>query len=187
MSQMMNGLCQLLFVYLNDKSKNLDLPSPVASALNTTLKGALSQAHSATLFKDELHRTQATQNAREQRRQRSRRVIKKGGPLYAEEARRMVQQREKDEIYDMQRLLVRNESLRESIQQLGIGSKKFLGLRSVALERLVWSGIWKIQIVSVYLIRNTSWRAIMWSPSLAHRATMYLIRGLSPTSTLFFP
>jgi hypothetical protein len=87
--------------------KNLDLPSPVASALNTILKGALSQAHSATLFKDELHKTQAAQNAREQKCQRSRRVIKKGGPPYTEEARRMVQQREKDEIYEMQLLLER--------------------------------------------------------------------------------
>lgn len=77
----------------SDVLLRLDLPQPVFEAVQTTLKGARIQSYNATLFKNELLKTNAATAAFNSRKSRSRRVVQTGGPLYAEEARRMKKQR----------------------------------------------------------------------------------------------
>jgi hypothetical protein len=75
----------------------LDLDPVVMRSLESTLKGAVVQAYAGAEFKQELHRTQAAQAAFNSRKRASRRAVKKGGPTYAEDARRMKLQRQKDD------------------------------------------------------------------------------------------
>jgi len=71
-----------------------ELPYHSFKAIKTTLKGARAQAYAGALFKGELLKTQAAQAAYNSRKLGSRKILLAGGPVYAEDARRMKKQRQ---------------------------------------------------------------------------------------------
>ncbi|KAF5844314.1 hypothetical protein GGP41_004500 [Bipolaris sorokiniana] len=80
------------------------LPRQVAADVIRHLRGVSALARNAEGFKRELHKTEAAILAKEERRRRKKRVVEsKGGVIYAEDARQMVQQRQ---VNDLARLEV---------------------------------------------------------------------------------
>jgi len=71
-----------------------ELPHRSFEAIKTTLKGARAQAYAGALFKGELLKTQAAQAAYNSRKLGSRKILLAGGPVYAEDARRIKKQRQ---------------------------------------------------------------------------------------------
>ena len=72
-----------------DDLVQLDINPVIIRSLESTLRGAISQAYAGAEYQRELHRTQAAQAAYNSRKKASRRVVKTGGPIYAETARKM--------------------------------------------------------------------------------------------------
>ncbi|KAI1676177.1 DDE superfamily endonuclease [Pyrenophora tritici-repentis] len=80
------------------------LPRQVAADVIRHLCGVSALARNAEGFKRELHKTEAAIIAKEERRRRKKRIVEsKGGVIYAEDARHMVQQRQ---VNDLARLKV---------------------------------------------------------------------------------
>ncbi|OCK94510.1 uncharacterized protein K441DRAFT_720335, partial [Cenococcum geophilum 1.58] len=72
-----------------DDLVQLDINPVIIRSLESTLRGAISQAYAGAEYQRELHRIQAAQAAYNSRKKASRRVVKTGGPIYAETARKM--------------------------------------------------------------------------------------------------
>ena len=62
------------------------------------VKGSLAQAHIAAQALDDLTQTKAAEVARATRKERSRKTLQKGGSMYIDEARVMVQQKKQDSL-----------------------------------------------------------------------------------------
>ena len=67
-------------------------------SLNHFIKGSLAQGHLAAQLGTDLDHAEAAQLVRSNRQKRSRRVVQKGGVLYANEARSMIQKREENDL-----------------------------------------------------------------------------------------
>lgn len=86
------------------------LPREVAANVIKHQRGVSALARTAEGLKRELRRTEAARIAKEERRRRKRRVLtSKGGPVYSQDARAMVLQRQVDD----QETELSNKSLRE--------------------------------------------------------------------------
>jgi len=84
------------------EDEQLDLNN---STIRKFLKGSLKQAEAGNLALTHLSQTQAAEKAREQRKKGSRRVIQKGGLLYAHEARSVrINRAEKEEAIARRRM-----------------------------------------------------------------------------------
>ncbi|KAJ5022566.1 hypothetical protein J3E73DRAFT_260736 [Bipolaris maydis] len=106
-------------------------PQPqVAADVIRHLRGVSALARNAEGFKRKLHKTKAAILAKEERRRRKKRVVEsKGGVIYAEDARQMVQQRQ---VNDLARLKVEiaTKRLREAIVIFNKWRRIFLTIRN---------------------------------------------------------
>ncbi|KAJ6191940.1 hypothetical protein J3E72DRAFT_273879 [Bipolaris maydis] len=111
--------------------EDYDVDDDLLSALDTTYKGALAMAQATQGLAKALQQTKAAEIARAERRERAvhRRRLNEGGPLYAKDARRMVIEREQDELIEIQRKLQeRNlKSIKRLIAALKLSTIRRLG------------------------------------------------------------
>lgn len=89
------------------------LPREVAASVIKHQRGVSALARIAEGLKRDLRRTEAAVNAKSERRRRKRRaIVVQGGPVYSQDARRMVQQRQVDDQHRLETEL-NNKRLRE--------------------------------------------------------------------------
>ena len=157
--------------------EDYDVDDDLLSALDTTYKGALAMAQATQGLTKALQQTKAAEIARAERRERAvhRRRLNEGGPLYAKDARRMVIEREQDELIEIQRKLQeRNlKSIKRLIAALKLSTIRRLGklsarrhIEGTTIQRTL--GLRQYDISSLRESAQSSWRLIN-SRSIAER------------------
>ncbi|EMD66053.1 hypothetical protein COCSADRAFT_34649 [Bipolaris sorokiniana ND90Pr] len=157
--------------------EDYDVDDDLLSALDTTYKGALAMAQATQGLTKALQQTKAAEIARAERRERAvhRRRLNEGGPLYAKDARRMVIEREQDELIEIQRKLQeRNlKSIKRLITALKLSTIRRLGklsarrhIEGTTIQRTL--GLRQYDISSLRESAQSSWRLIN-SRSIAER------------------
>lgn len=106
-----------------------ELHSRFNKRLNAFIKSSISTAYLAVDLQMDIAKSKAAEKAREQRRQSRRRILQSGGVLYAEEARRIVKQRDEDEVIKAEGILQRAKerelrARKKTAKRLAIDCKK---------------------------------------------------------------
>ncbi len=90
-------------------SFKLELSSPTRHDLGKFIKGSLTIATTGQLMTEQVERSQAAENARKLRQRQNRRVVQKGGVIYARDAKRIAQERQINELAAARARLARLE------------------------------------------------------------------------------